>query len=292
MNNCGLVERGLRYLVVLALAILLLGGCDDLFGSSDKDKDPPIEGPPTEDPVLPVEDGTMTVFFNGTYSGPDEYLWCRLYQFEEWNIDHPSTMLAAGSARIASNTTLTLKTANENFGYTDTTWIGTGGRQYDMYIQTGNIDGTPSAAGTGRFGFYPVRPYVNGNTTQEVGELVSYSVDYGKLTVTLSGAAVHSGKTFGVGIFGTFGDGGPGDEVMTDAKVITADGKAVIDFETFVTPRDSEYYVVMTIFLEGTPAGGPIAGDLIYKITPIPWYVNWNRHMRPAFKDFVLFQGP
>ncbi|TVR70348.1 MAG: hypothetical protein EA427_06020 [Spirochaetaceae bacterium] len=289
MNNNSLVGRGLRVAVVFAMAALLLGGCDDLFGNNDKNTAPsPVEPAPT----LP-QDGTMTVFFSGTYSGTDEYLWCRLYQYEEWNMDHPPAVLAAGSALITSNTTFTLRTANESFGYTDTVWTGTGGAQYDMYVQTGDVNGTPSAEATERFGYYPVRPFINGNTTQEVDHLVGYSTGSGQLTVTLSGAAVHSGKPFGVGVFGTFGDEGPGDEVMIEAAAIGADGTAEIAFGAFSPPWDSRYYVVLSIFLEGNPETDPIAGDgdLIYKITPIPWHVNGGRHMRPAYADFRLFEG-
>ena len=136
----------------------------------------------------------------------------------------------------------------------------------------------------------------------EVDHLVDYSADGGRLTVSLSGAAEHAGRTFAVGVFVPFDpNDGPGDAVRRDSALIETDGTAELlfgetDVERWFTGGE-EYSIIMVIFLEGTVDSGPTTGDLVYTVvpetyTPVPWYVAGDRHMWPAYSGFVEFVEP
>ena len=249
----------------------------------------------------PQDDGTVTVSVSGTrisvsLSGAsgDNWLWAWLYTADEWNLDDPETILAAGSQQISDGTaSFVLKESDGSFGYTEVEWQGTGGSTYDLYFMTALESGGPLDEGMKTTADMPVSITMDGDKTVDVA-MVDYVPTTGTLTVTLSGAVAENGKLFAVAVWDE-GDGPwanePIDGTFEDAT-ITA-GTATVQIVPWVGMQAAtQYDVFIFIFMDQRPEG-PVPGeDMLYKGEPVAWWVDGDRTMLPEYGDFEVIPEP
>lgn len=273
----------------LAVALLALfalwsfGSCDTVLGSDDDDDNGG------------AADGTATVSLSGASEVDGEHLWVWLYAGDEWNIDSPETVLAAGSQEISGGTaSFVLKESDENWGYTSDEWSGTGGNSYDLYIMTAPEDGEPTE--TSKIAAeYPLEVTIDGNESVEVAysTMAAYEPTTGTLTVTLEGAEEQNGELLTVGVWPK-GDHPAEDEPLAHGSTAIDSGTATVSIEPWDSPAQeagTEYGVFIFITLEDRGDNGPAPGtDYVYKThtDPVPWYVYGDRTMLPHYDDFVI----
>jgi hypothetical protein len=238
-----------------------------------------------------IQDGGVTVSLSGAEAANGETLSIWVYEKDEWNVDSPDTVLAAGSGTISDGSvSCILKQSDGSFGYTTETWEGSGGTEYDLYIMTDNDAGT----NTKIYSPYPLTVLVDGDTTESIayGSMQEYVPTTGTLTVTLSGAEAQDGETL---VAGVWEEGGhPADAPpITGAEATSSISSGTA--EVTILPWDgmvaeTQYDVFIFIFTEGRSDGAPEPGkDYVYKSTSaVPWYVDSDRTMRPAYEDFIL----
>jgi len=262
------------------MAALLFGACESTGADSDNGG----------------ADGTVTVSLSGASEVDGEHLWVWLYAGDEWNIDSPETVLAAGSQVISGGTaSFVLNESDENWGYTSAEWSGTGGASYDLYIMTAPETGEPS--GTSKTAAdYPLSVTIDGNESVEVAysTMTVYEPTTGTLTVTLEGATGHDGEILAIGVFAE-GEHPANDEPLAHGSTAIASGTATVSVEpgdwAVTMEAGTEYGVFILITMEDRGDAGPTPGtDYIYKThtDPVPWYVYGDRTMLPHYDDFVI----
>jgi hypothetical protein len=156
----------------------------------------------------PAVDGSVTVRLENASAINGHDLYAYLYAHNEYSINTESKVLAVNYETVASGTSeITLEeesSADDDWAPNGTTWMGSGGVSYDVYIYTDDNDDGDHEPATGDPGSsYRTDPYAT-----------TVTID-GDQTITVNAANMieYTGGTLTVSI----NEGGPGDPVLTAA---------------------------------------------------------------------------
>lgn len=243
-------------------------------------------------PAVPTT-GTVTVQITNVTN--PYYLWAFAYEEDEWNTDMSESVLATQNGEIIDGSAEIVlhEGCDASWQPTGGEWAATIGNTYDLFIYTTEDSGGGT---TDMQDTFPRQITVTGDETVTVdyGDMTPYVQENGNLTVSVSGADDHNGKSLEIVVVAS------GDDPDTDP--IVADGSAAISGGTAsITALDAstggiwtgtgetayDVYIIIDVGGDSGPSA-PNSGD--YKTDPIPvtYYQDGDRVMDTVYPDDYL----
>ncbi len=273
-------HRGILLTVLLAASVLLFFAC-------------PNPGNDTS-----AENGTVSVTL--TNAPNDEPVAAFLYAENEPAINTESKVLAVNYSTVAGGTaSFVLEGPAAGWSPNGTTWYGSGGTSYDIYVYTDdNVDTddepatTPTSKGTDPF---PMTVTIDGNQTVNIDytDMVDYTG--GTVTVEVSGAVAHYNHHLIAAVLTNGTTPGPDvDPLAFYEETIDDSGNASVTVEY---PDGGDFYGIdgtiydiyafIDINADGTPGRDePSTGDYLYQgLMPHTYTQSGNETLITTYAD-------
>jgi hypothetical protein len=284
MNRLDLWKRSGVLAIVMVAAAVFVMGCAGAGAAGASDDSGAAAG---------AENGTITVSLSGAADLDDDILAVYLYAHDEHSIHTADRLLAVNTATIGAsgNVDLVLKEDDGDFAPTETTFVGTAGTTYDMYIYTdsqddGELDGTDdyepvTSYRAFRPASYPQTVTIDGDRNVSVarGDMVDFTG--GTVIVELSDAPDDPGHDtywFYYAIYLSGATPGADDALAWAEKEIDVDGAATNEGtdlrarseiqDPFYAVDGTSYDLYAIIDMDGSGhSDGITNGDLLYQLT-------------------------
>lgn len=223
-----------------------------------------------------AEDGTVTVALSGAASENDGTLAAFLCAKDEPSIYTESRILALNYTTISDGTAMvTLEGHDGSWGPDGTSWVGTGGEYYDLYVYTDSDndgDGEPITSNSAyRPADYPMELRVDSDTAVnlDLADMVAYTG--GTLDVQLDSAGAYNTHLFFFGVFLPGADPDADPPVAYGEGTISSGGVRIEalnenDDGTWYGVEGQDYTIYAFIDVDDSGPDGPTDGDELREI--------------------------